>query len=110
MLEALRTSFDDSKALVVSALIFMIFHVQAQPLYTWPHLFAAGIQYGALRLMGVSLVWLIIAHAAYDTFIFYLESSQPNMGYFIFTMLGLALTCFYWNQRKAKIPLQSIPN
>lgn len=100
LLETMLEKFKKETAIICSSLIFMIFHIQAQPAYTWPYLFFAGVQFSVLKLMGVSITSLIIVHATYDTVIFYLASGRWNAGYIIYEALNLALALFYWWEMK----------
>jgi membrane protease YdiL (CAAX protease family) len=55
------------KAAFVSAIVYMLLHIQATPLRVWPLLFAIGLVAAAARLVGVGLGWLVLAHGVGDS-------------------------------------------
>jgi hypothetical protein len=78
--------YRSSVAVVVAAFVFMVFHVQAQPLYYFPALFLHGMVWGTLRCAGVGLGWLIVLHAVFDCVIF-LGSRGAYINTWIFPLL-----------------------
>jgi len=60
-------------ALWGSSALFAIYHVQAQPLVSWPATLMIGLFLAVLRWQGVGLVWLVLSHAVADG-VFYLGS------------------------------------
>jgi membrane protease YdiL (CAAX protease family) len=64
-------------AIYLSAALFAVYHVQAQPIEGWPAIFAMGVLYGVLRWQGVGLVWLVASHALGDA-LFFLGGDGPS--------------------------------
>ena len=64
-------------AIYLSAALFTVCHVQAQPIQVWPAIFAMGVLYGVLRWQGVGLVWLVASHALGDA-LFFLGGDGPS--------------------------------
>ncbi|MBL0350196.1 MAG: CPBP family intramembrane metalloprotease [Elusimicrobia bacterium] len=53
-------------AIVISSLIFTVYHVQAQSLIGWPGIFLVGIVFANLRVLGFGLLSLSILHGLID--------------------------------------------
>jgi len=87
-------------ALIGSAALFAVFHVQAQPVGYWPSLFLIGLLAAALRAQGVGLVWLMAGHAVADS-VFYLGTQGPaRLAWWpwaaLLVQLGVALGAYTW--------------
>jgi len=67
LFNALREWKGVHAAIVLSAMLFTVVHVQAQPVAGWPILLVSGLAGGVLRARGVSLWWLMLIHWADDT-------------------------------------------
>lgn len=81
-LEALREKFGERTAFWGSTLLFTVYHYGAQPLAGWPYIFLCGLIFARMRLDGVSLLWLMFIHAAYDG-VFDIFRSPAPFGYLI---------------------------
>ena len=71
ILDSLMGMCPRSLAVLISAFLFMIFHIQAQPLSYFPVLFLHGIVFGTLRSEGVGMGWLVLLHAMFDCLVFF---------------------------------------
>lgn len=60
--QALSDWLGASWAIVVSTLLFVVFHVQAQPIHELPQLIGFGLIVALLRSKGVSIWWTILLH------------------------------------------------
>jgi membrane protease YdiL (CAAX protease family) len=65
--------FDPATAAILSSLLFMVMHVQAQSLDAWPMIFAYGMMSCAAAQEGLGLPWLILAHWVADVVVFALR-------------------------------------
>jgi membrane protease YdiL (CAAX protease family) len=74
LLRALYDQYGAGTALWGSAFVFVLFHVQAQPLAVWPGIFLTGLIFAQMRLQGVSLWGLAFVHSVYDTLVFVFEA------------------------------------
>lgn len=65
--------------IIVSSFLFTLFHIEAQPLATFPLIFFYGVSFGFLRYMGVSLIYLIVLHFVENLFIYLLMPSISSI-------------------------------
>jgi membrane protease YdiL (CAAX protease family) len=70
VLEALRARRSTFTAIVLSSLLFTLYHVQAQPFSAWPAIFLIGVVLANYRIRGLSIFWLAIIHTVVDTAVF----------------------------------------
>ncbi len=77
-------------AVLLSSLLFTIYHWQAQPLNTWFGIFFTGIAFAIARLQGVSLFWLALAHGIIDWGFFFFDS-QFNLTSELVLVTGLCI-------------------
>jgi membrane protease YdiL (CAAX protease family) len=89
----LRERTSTTAAIFMSSVLFMLFHVQAQPIEFWPIIFLMGIVFGSLRVRGMSIFWLSSIHAAIDTcyFIFPVHHAAFYSANGIYFVSGLFL-------------------
>lgn len=98
LLKSYREAFGPRYAVVQSSLIFMVFHVQAQPYSSFPAIFLAGVLFACLRLEGVSLLWLSLLHSVYDILVLLWIPSDEARTTWIYVDLGTSglLVLAYW--------------
>lgn len=87
LLFALRQRLSLLSTVVLSSVLFAIYHVQAQPLRSWVAIFLTGVIYANLRFRGLSLGWLAVIHGVTDAFFFAFPDMNPSM----FGFYGLVL-------------------
>ncbi|MCB0367751.1 MAG: CPBP family intramembrane metalloprotease [Bdellovibrionaceae bacterium] len=101
---ALSKQYSPTAAIWISSLIFMIYHVQAQPYYHFPELFAYGLVYAGARSIGISIVWLSLLHGIDDSLVLLLARPYPgfNMAYYekIFYLVVVFLLLLASRKRK----------
>lgn len=69
---ALRRKMSPLLAALLSSFAFALYHVQAQPLSSWPHLLAFGLGTCAALHVGTGVVWLVATHWFVDGVWFHL--------------------------------------
>lgn len=78
----------------VSAAIFTVYHVQAQPIEAWPMIFLFGVVFGNLRWMGTGLMTLSLAHGLIDWSVFFFSgeaaATQPRALLGLLILVGLS--------------------
>jgi len=91
LLYALRQRLSLFTTIVLSNVVFAIYHVQAQPTGFWVAIFLTGVIYANLRFRGVSLGWLALIHGVIDAFYFLFpgSSSDPFGFYGLVLQAGL---------------------
>jgi membrane protease YdiL (CAAX protease family) len=80
LFNALSEWGDQRDAIWLSSALFTVYHVQAQPLWSWPALFLYGIAAAVFRGRGVGLPWLILQHGLYDSLVFLGSSGESLIG------------------------------
>ncbi len=82
-------------AIVASAILFMVFHMQAQSIMQFPLFFAFGLLFGILRSKGTSLLFLVFIHSIYDILVLFwnidYESRTAWLSYECFVIISLCL-------------------
>jgi membrane protease YdiL (CAAX protease family) len=90
-------------AIWLSAALFTVYHVQAQPIISWPAIFTMGLLYGVLRWQGVGLMWLIASHALGDALILLCGDEASYVPWWppiaLALRLGIPLGYFIWATR-----------
>lgn len=66
LLFCIREHFSLFTTIVLSNVLFAIYHVQAQAVRNWLAIFLTGVIYANLRFRGLSLVWLAVIHGVTD--------------------------------------------
>ena len=99
ILEGLLPFVGACGAVLGSALLFAVYHVQAQPAAAWPALFGLGVILANLRLRGIGLGWLMIVHAILDGLFFW--GTRPYWGTTSATFLAFLTICAFvsWPRR-----------
>lgn len=69
LFDSLKSLVGTGKAIFASALVFMVFHIQAQGFEFFPLLFLYGVLFATLRAKGCPLIWLVILHAVIDVLV-----------------------------------------
>lgn len=87
LLSALRQHMSLFTTIVLSNVLFAIYHVQAQPLRFWLAIFLTGVIYANLRFRGLSLGWLAVIHGVTDASFFFFPNISPDP----FGLYGLVL-------------------
>lgn len=77
LLAGLREAMGPVKAVVVSSIIFAVYHFQAQPVSSWLSIFLIGGILACLRLRGVSIFWLTVIHIIIDDAYFFVGLTFP---------------------------------
>lgn len=88
--EGLSDLIGVDRASFIGAAIFMVLHVQAQPLWYFPILFLIGLVLARARVAGVGFGWLIALHAALDTLVFLTGFERPDG----LTLIGEGIVLF----------------
>ena len=87
----------------LSAALFTVYHVQAQPIEGWPSIFASGLLYAVLRWQGVGLMWLIASHALGDALIYLCGDKASTVAWWpavaLALRLGVPVGYFIWATR-----------
>jgi len=78
LLSALRQRLSLFAAIVLSNVLFAIYHVQAQPPRFWAAIFLTGVIYANLRCRGLSLGWLAAIHGMTDALFFLFPDINPD--------------------------------
>lgn len=100
-LSALKSWKSETHALWISSLIFMLFHFGAQPFSEWPGIFFFGLLMAQMRFLGVSLYWLILYHAAFDSLWYVLDGTGgPSSRWVIYGLLSAILPMSLFLLRK----------
>lgn len=85
---SLRKVLGPMPAVIGSAVLFMVFHFQAQSFVEFPLILLLGVLFAMLKMDGVSLFWLSILHATYDILVFlWIPSSDAIVFWKIFECL-----------------------
>jgi len=79
LLTDLSRRFSAPMGVLLSSVVFTVFHFQAQPLTFWGAIFLMGVILANLRLRGLSLGWLAATHFLVDTECNFFGSWQPTM-------------------------------
>lgn len=77
-------------AVLCSSVLFVLFHIQAQNVKSFPLIFLLGIVFALMRRDGVSLFVLAMIHSLYDSVILILQPSEEN-----WLMLYVLEFCFF---------------
>jgi len=85
----LRDWLGSQVAIWISSVLFVVYHVQAQPLAEWPTIFLFGVLYAVLRDRGVGLWWLILAHAALDALVFLTNHGEYGLASWPYLIFGI---------------------
>jgi membrane protease YdiL (CAAX protease family) len=78
ILHALYDWHGTAVALWGSSALFAVYHIQAQPVSSWPSIFLVGFLFAVMRCQGVGLWWMILAHAALDSLVFLGSYGPPQ--------------------------------
>ncbi|MGA2029125.1 MAG: CPBP family intramembrane glutamic endopeptidase [Verrucomicrobiota bacterium] len=78
LLFALRQRLSLFTTIVLSNILFAIYHFQAEPFRFWAAIFLTGVIYANLRFRGLSLGWLALIHGVTDAFFFFFPSISPK--------------------------------
>lgn len=103
--------FSPAFGIVVSSVLFTVYHVQAQAVEFWVAIFLTGMMLAGLRCMGMGLGCLVIIHTIVDAAYFFFGSSPPPLASFhgavlIIGLLICAVMAFpSRNERVAKFRL-----
>jgi len=104
ILEGLRRRLGNAPALLLSALLFTVFHIEAQPFGEWPAIFLIGLALGGLRLRGCGLGWLAVVHFGIDALYFAFTDPPAPIGVDALLRHGLlllaAVLAWPWPRRK----------
>lgn len=96
LFQSLKERLSPLKAAAVSSLIFTVYHLQAQPLTTWPGIFLVGFSFCAAYYRGAGLIWLVLAHELIDAVYLSTNSaSMPRVYLYILAYMVLALTAVW---------------
>ena len=78
LLAALRQHLSIFNTIVLSNLLFVIYHLQSQPVHFWIAIFLAGVIFANLRFRGLSIGWIALIHGLIDTFMFMFPRMTPD--------------------------------
>jgi membrane protease YdiL (CAAX protease family) len=103
LLFALRQRLSLFATVVLSSVLFSIYHVQAQPFRCWVAIFLTGVIYANLRFRGLDLGWLAVIHGVTDALFFAFPDINPNMfGFYGMVLqaglLAYAVMTFPWEK------------
>lgn len=92
LFDSLKKQLGSLFAIVFSAVLFSIFHLQVVPFNELPSIFLIGCIFALLRDKNVSLFMLSLLHSVYDVFIiFWLPITSLTAPWLIFEMICLAV-------------------
>jgi len=100
LLNALHDWKGNFCAVWLSSLIFMSYHIQAQPLDSWPAVLFIGLLFAMLRIyQNVSLYWLIVIHGIHDSIFGFIartgHSNFPEWASLKLVIWALSLLAYY---------------
>lgn len=93
-----------------SSIIFAIFHVQAQPVSSWPSIFLFGVMSATMRAAGIGLWWNILSHGLLDSMVFlgsYGEPVYPWLSVLVFALNTAFALVLFWKTSAVINPRQS---
>ena len=82
-----------------SAILFTIFHIQAQPVATWSGIFLFGLFFSFLRRSNISIIWLAVMHGVYDSIVGLLGklgATHPMLYWKPIYLLIWSLACIFY--------------
>lgn len=95
-------------AILCSSALFLLFHIQAQKIETFPLIFLLGILFSLLRLHGATLLQLSILHAIYDVLVLlWIPTAELNTVWvafeFLYVLILIFFTYFLFSKAKEKL-------
>jgi membrane protease YdiL (CAAX protease family) len=97
-------------AALLSSLLFMFYHVQAQPLIAWPHILVFGLGACAALHRGCGLPWLVAAHWIADGVWYHIASGPPvawaSDAYRVSMLVGAGLSLALLARRQPALPAE----
>ena len=104
ILHGLSSRFGTVVTLLLGSALFVLFHVQAQPVDAWPTIFLFGLTWSGLRLRGLGLGWLALIHFIVDS-LYFAGVDYPPFGseanlYYLFGLFMAALLA--WPREKMR--------
>jgi len=96
--DSLANSFSNRDSVLVSSVLFTIFHFQSQSIIDFPQIFLLGIIFAILRLYKVSLFWLAILHSVFDCIVlFWSPSEQMKLEWSSYELIFyIFVAAIYW--------------
>jgi membrane protease YdiL (CAAX protease family) len=94
LLTGLLRSYPVLSSIFVSSAIFTVYHLQAQPLRSWPGIFLAGLVFANLRLLGLGLLGLSLLHGVIDWSFFLFTPTSNISPVFLAVVALLAVGTF----------------
>jgi membrane protease YdiL (CAAX protease family) len=94
LLSALSDRFSLFTTVVLSNILFAVYHIQAQPIRFWLIIFLTGVIYANLRLRGLSLGWIALIHGVTDASFFLFPSINPEPFGFYGLVLQIGLLIY----------------
>lgn len=102
LLAGLAKRWSDFPAVLVSSLLFTVYHYPVQPVASWGSIFLTGIVMANLRLRGISLGALSLLHGLIDASYFLFSDITQDPFNFHGLVLQLGLFCYALWTRPAK--------
>ncbi len=104
LLSGLTGLMSPFKAIVLSNLVFAVYHVQAQPVSDWISIFLIGSILACMRIRGISLFWLAVIHIVIDDLDFFIGLNRPPLlssNYMLFNIGLLVFAIYLFSKRNA---------
>ena len=108
MFLSMRRQLSPRLAALLCSTLFMVYHVEAQPVEHWPHIFVFGLGTCAAIQCGAGLGWLIAAHWLVDGAWFHLTTGPGSSwawdGYTVFLIITSAASLALLRESPATRP------
>gem|GEM_PF-5285513 len=95
-------------AIWTTSILFTAIHFGNQPLTVFPAIFFFGILMSLMRIAGISLLFLIITHTAYDfLWLFLVRNEGPNFGWILYdltSLIPLLIFCLVSKKKRLTLP------